>query len=169
MDWKGMLSKIAPLAATAIGGPFGGMAASALLTSIGIVPEKGNEEAQVEEAMKSISPDQAVKMKEGERQWKLDMRGMDIKEADLHSRDRSNARDMAKTSGILPQVILSVIYTIAYGVVLYCFMTGKLNVPDDQKILFGSLIGILTGAQVQILNFWFGSSAGSKAKTRMPD
>ena len=44
MDWKGMLSKIAPMAATAIGGPFGAMAASALLTTLGIVPEKGNEE-----------------------------------------------------------------------------------------------------------------------------
>ena len=165
MNWKDLLSKIAPMAGAAIGGPFGGMAASALLDKFGISPEKGNEENQLKQAIEAMTPDQAVRLKEGERQWKLDMQAMGIKEKDLNVKDRASARDMIKFTGILPQVILSVVYTVAYGVVLHAFMTGQLSVPDEHAILFGSLIGILTGAQVQILNFWFGSSSGSKEKT----
>jgi len=164
-DWRATLGKVAPMIGTALGGPFGGMAATAALDILGVEPEKGNEKKQLERALESMSPDQAIKLQLAEKEWIATMKELDLKKEDLHARDRASARDMVKTSGIWPQIVLSVIYTIAYGIVLYCFMTGKLAVPEDQKILFGSLIGILTGAQVQILNFWFGSSSGSKEKT----
>jgi hypothetical protein len=164
-DWKETLSKVAPMIGTAIGGPFGGMAASAALNVLGVTPEKGREEDQLQEALVGMTPDQAIQLKTANQNWLKTMKELGLKEKELHARDRDSARGLAKETGIWPQIILSVIYTIAYGVVLYCFMTGKLSVPEDQKILFGSLIGILTGAQVQILNFWFGSSSGSKEKT----
>jgi len=32
-------------------------------------------------------------------------------------------------------------------------------------VMFGGLLGVLSTAQIQIMNFWFGSSSGSKQKT----
>jgi len=165
LDWKAMLSSVAPMIGTAIGGPFGAVAAQAGLKMLGITPDAGNEEQQLQQALASATPADLLKLKQADQQFAKEMKALDVDVMRIDQADRGSARTMAKTNGIWPQVVLSTIYTIAYGVVLYCFMTGKLNVPEDQKILFGSLIGILTGAQVQILNFWFGSSSGSKQKT----
>lgn len=163
-DWKSALGSVAPLIGSAIGGPFGVMAAKFGVEALGLIPEPGNEEQQLEDAVRNMTAEQAIKLKTANQSWKVQMRELDIKEDQLHAADRNSARDMAKAN-MLPQMILASIYTIAYGVVLYCFMTGKLSVPEDQKILFGSLIGILSGAQIQILNFFFGSTSGSKDKT----
>ncbi|MCK5611782.1 hypothetical protein KAR91_58475 [Candidatus Pacearchaeota archaeon] len=164
-DWKGTLSKVAPMLGTAVGGPFGGMAASAALKLLDIEPEKGGEEEQLAEAMVSISPEQAVKLQMAEKEWKATMKELNLKEEDLHAKDRASARDMAAKTGIKPQVILSVLYTVGYIVVLYMFLSGGVDIAESIKAEFNMLLGVLTTCQVQIMNFWFGSSSGSKDKT----
>ena len=161
-DWKGLLSKVAPMAATAIGGPFGGMAASALLSSLGMDAEQGNEEAQLKQALKSLTPEQAMKLKEGEQQWKLHMRDLDIKEADLHAKDRDSARKMQIQTGSWVVPVLA-LFTVAgfFGVVGF-ILTGK--VPLDST-LTGFVLGAVSSKAEQIYNFFFGSSKGSKDKT----
>lgn len=160
-----MLSSVAPAIGGAIGGPFGAVAAKGALALLGIDAKPGDEEAQLEQAMRSATPDDLLKLKQADQQFTKDMKALDIDLAKVNQADRASARDMAVKAGREPQIILSVVYTIAYGVVLYNFMAGNIHVPEQQQILFGSLIGILTAAQVQILNFWFGSSSGSKEKT----
>jgi len=164
-DWKSALSTVAPMIGTAIGGPFGGMAASAALNLLGIEPEKGNEEVQLQEAMKAMTPEQAIQLKMAEKNWVATMRELDLKEADLHARDRDSARKLASTTSIVPQVSLSVIYTIGYFLVLHLFITGDITIAAGIKAEFNMVLGVMTAAQVQIMNFWFGSSSGSKAKT----
>jgi len=161
-DWKGMLSTVAPMVATAIGGPFGGMAASKLLNVLGIAPEQGNEEEQLKEAMKNLTPEQAVQLKEGERQWVLSMREMDIKELDLNAKDRNSARDMQiKTdSWVVP--VLAIVTVAGFFAVVGFIMSGK--VPLDST-LTGFVLGAVSSKAEQIYNFFFGSSKGSKDKT----
>ena len=98
-------------------------------------------------------------------EFQREMRKLDIDLEKVHADDRSSARQMATSRGVVPQLTLSVIYTVAYGFVLWFFLSGQVIVPLDQKTLFGSLLGVLTAAQIQIMNFWFGSSSGSKQKT----
>lgn len=166
-DWKQTLATVAPMIASAVGSPVAGMAVSAGLSALGITPQPGSEEQQLAEAMKTATPEQFAALKQAELQFQKDMKSLDIDLAKINQADRASARQMFAAGGKTAQIILSVVYTIAYGVVLYCFMTGQIKVPSDQQVLFGSLIGILTAAQVQILNFWFGSSAGSKDKTQL--
>lgn len=164
-DYKGLLAKVAPMIGGAIGGgPFGAMAATAALEVLGLAPEKGKEEDQFKEALKTLTPDQAVKMKDAELKWKATMKELGIKEKDLHARDRASARDMAAKTSILPQAVLSGLYTIGYFMVLYMFLTGEVQIADSIKAEFGIVLGVLTAGQVQIMNFWFGSSSGSKDK-----
>lgn len=165
-DWKSTLSTFAPAIATAFGSPVAGLAVSAALKGLGITPHADPEqhEAQLAEAVRGATPEQLMELKKSDHQFRKDMAQLGVDLERIHQADRASAREMMKEKGMAPQLILSVVYTIAYGVVLYCFMAGKIHVPDAQQILFGSLIGILTAAQVQILNFWFGSSSGSKEK-----
>jgi hypothetical protein len=165
MSWKSTLSKMAPMIGTAVGGPFGGMAASAALSVLGITPEKGAEETQLENAMLSMTPEQGLQLKMAEKEWLATMRELGLKEEDLHAKDRASARDMAVKTSIMPQVTLSALYTAGYFTVLYMFLTGGVNVADSVKTEFNLVLGVLTAGQVQIMNFWFGSSSGSKEKT----
>jgi len=164
-DWKTMLSSIAPALGTAIGGPFGGMAAQAALNALGITPEKGKEETQLQHALADATPEDLRKLKAQDQQFTKDMKSLDVDMARLDGKDRDSARALAEKSNAIPQVILSVVYTCAYAVTIYLFMTGQVHVQDGQQVLFGSLLGFLTTAQAQVLNFWFGSSHGSKQKT----
>lgn len=164
-DWKSALGKLAPMIATAVGGPFGGMAASAALEMLGLEPEKGNEEAQLQKVIESMTPEQAIAIKTAEQNFRMIMRELDLKEEDLHTRDRDSARKLAASTSIVPQVSLSIVYSIGYFLVLYLFITGDIDIAAGIKAEFNMVLGVMTAAQIQIMNFWFGSSSGSKAKS----
>lgn len=164
-DWKGVVATVAPTLASAFGSPLAGVGVKMALEKLGIAPEVGSEEEQLKAAIATATPADLLKLKQVEADFKLELTRLGIKREQLNVDDRNSARGLAKEKGIWPQVVLSSIYTAAYFAVLYFFMTGQVVVPDSQSILFGSLIGILTAAQLQILNFWFGSSSGSKEKT----
>lgn len=165
-NWKSALSTVAPMIGTAIGGPFGGMAANAALSLLGVEPEEGNEEVQLEQAIKGMTAEQAIKLKQAEKDWVATMRELEIKEESLHSEGRKDARKFAANTSILPQVILSALYTIGYFVVMYMFITGGVTIADGIKSEFNMVLGVMTAAQIQIMNFWFGSSSGSKSKDK---
>lgn len=164
-DWKSALGKVAPMIGAAVGGPFGGMAASAALNLLGIDVEKGKEESQLKEALASMTPDQAMQLKMAEKNWLTTMRELELKEEDLHGKDRDSARNLAIKTSITPQITLSMLYTSGYIAVLYMFLKGDVAVADSIKSEFNMILGVLTAGQVQIMNFWFGSSSGSKEKT----
>lgn len=166
-DWKGTLATVAPALASAIGSPVAGLAVSAGLTALGITPQAGNEEQQLAAAMQSATPDQMLALKQADQQFRKDMKALDIDLERIAGADRASARDMASKTGRRPQVVLSVVYTLAYAAALCLFLTGSVSFADSLHDLVLVLMGILTTAQTQILNFWFGSSSGSKEKTHL--
>lgn len=162
MDWKSLVKNIAPTLGAALGSPMGGAATRFLAEKF--LGDPSADESQLAEALLAASPGDLQEIRRLDKEFRVEMRKLDVDVFKLETQDRDSARSLASKTSMVPQIILSVLYSIAYGVVLYAFMTGKITVPESQQVLFGSLIGILTGAQVQILNFWFGSSSGSKQK-----
>ena len=157
-----VVKKLAPTAATAIGGPFAGLATKTIMSALGV-----DTEEQAVEAIASGDPDVLLKLRKVDNAFKARMRELDIKEEDLHRKDRDSARDLAKATSIVPQLVLSTVYTVAYAVVLWAFVTGKVQIQPEAQAQFGIVLGVLTAAQAQVLNFWFGSSSGSKQKTAL--
>lgn len=157
---KGILQTVAPTLATAVGGPLGGVAVKFLADKF-----VGGDTGQVEDFLMAASPEKLAELKIADKDFQVEMRKLDIDLEKLNVQDRASARDLAKSKGIIPQVTLSVVYTVGYFAVMFFFITGKIQVPPDSKVMFGGLLGVLSTAQIQIMNFWFGSSAGSKAKT----
>lgn len=158
-DWIKTLATVAPSIATAIGGPLAGVAVKVATSALGIE----NDPNALEDALLVGDPDTLFKLKSAENDFKIEMKRLDIDLARIDGQDRNSARDMAKQN-MMPQVILSTLYTVGYMIVMWYFLMGEVSVAADVKTLFGSLLGVLTAAQVQILNFWFGSSHGSKTK-----
>lgn len=162
---KGILGTVAPLIGAAVGGPFGAIGAKFAMEALGIDSEVPDAKQQLEERIANPTAEDVIALRKADNDFKVQMADMGIREEQLNVDDRASARGLAIAKGIIPQVILSTVYTIGFFTVMYFFMTGAVKVPEGQEVLFGSLIGILTGAQIQIMNFWFGSSSGSKEKT----
>lgn len=162
MDWKGLIKTVAPVLGTALGGPLGG-AATKFLTGKLLGDETATEE-DLENWLQTASPEQLLQLKTLDQQFEKDMRALDVDVMKLDQADRDSARGLAKND-MRPHIVISAVYTGMYGVVLYMLLSGTVQVEEDMMGLVMAVVGILTAAQTQILNFWFGSSAGSKEKT----
>lgn len=160
-DWKDLVKNVAPVIGAALGGPLAG-AATRFLAEAWLGKEDATEQ-ELAEAIVGASPEQLVKLRELDQSFKLKMRELEIDVFRLEVDDRKSARDLARAD-MRPQIILSVIYTIGYFTLMYQFVTGDVVIPIQNKDLLLPLIGVMTAAQIQIMNFWFGSSSGSKAK-----
>lgn len=159
---KNVVGSVAPTLATALGGPFAGVAVKFLADKLGV-----DDTGKVEDFLVSATqdPDKLLELKKAEIEFRERLRELDIKEAELHVRDRESARDLAKERGQTIQAILSAAYTVGYFTTLWAILLGQINIPEAQVGLMNGLLGALGAAQLQILNFWFGSSRGSKDKS----
>jgi hypothetical protein len=156
-DWKEVLSKVAPTMAGALGGPFAGIAANTICSVLTGKSVKQASTEMVQDLIESSDPEALLKLKEADNTFKVQMKKLDVE-------DRKSARDMAVKTSILPQIILSSIYTVGYFWLLFSFINGDVVIAESVKSEFNMVLGVLTAAQIQIMNFWFGSSSGSKEK-----
>ncbi len=161
--WKKIVSKVAPILGSALGGPMGGAATRFL--SKKLLGESASE-TDLATYIENASPEQLIKVRESDHEFKAAMRKLDIDVMEMERQDRQDARALAQESTILPHVIMSAVYTVMYGLVLYLLLSGRVDIDQEHMGLVMAVIGILTAAQGQILNFWFGSSSGSKEKDR---
>ena len=187
MDWKSTLATVAPAIAAALGGPLAGVAVSMAGKALGL--GDGATESDVEAAVLSGNPDVLVRLREVNTQFERDMKALDIDLERIHAGNQASAREMAKTN-MLPQIVLSFVFIGGYfgamfalhGVlfltVLFCsvfavlmgqIFTGQEVVHSSMRDIANFLLGTLTGILMQQMNFWFGSSSGSKEKTQKLD
>ena len=160
MNWKNLVGSVAPVLGTALGGPFGGMAGKFIADALGV------DEAALEETVLSANPETMLQIKNIDNKFKLKLKELDISEEQLHHQDRASARDMGKNTTLIPQAIISTIFIIGFVVVLYAVFKGTIQLTPMQMNMANILIGILSAGIMQIMNFWFGSSSGSKEKTK---
>lgn len=162
MDWKNIVRNIAPTIAAGLGGPMAGTAVKFLAEEFLGNPDA--TETEIQAAILGASPAELAKLRELDNQFAIEMAKLKVDIFKLEVDDRKSARDFAAATSIGPQLILSIIYTAGYLFVLNLFMTGDITIEDNVKSEFNLVLGALMVGQAQILNFWLGSSSGSKAK-----
>ena len=166
MDWKSIVSTVAPWIGTALGGPLGGLAVSAIADALGL-SEKTTDAIQA--AVSGASPEQLLALKKADQDFALRMQELGFKQiADLEAiaaADRKDARDMQKTVRSPIPALLSVMVTCGYFGVLVGMMTGALKVSDSQALLI--MLGSLGTAWGGVMAFWFGTTSGSQQKTEL--
>ncbi len=158
-----ILGGVAPLVASAIGGPFAGPALAIVSKITGISEDK------VDDFILSASPDELLQLKDAELEfdkWRIQA-GIQVEE--IEAKDRDSARSLAKEKGVIIQSTLSAVFIGGYFYMAALLITSSIadDMTDFQKGQIGILIGVLTAAIPQILAFWFGSSRGSKEKTEV--
>jgi hypothetical protein len=157
----GAIKHVAPLlgkVVETVGGPAASIGIGIVKNALGI-PDATNEE--LEDRVQSLTAADLFAIRQAEQQHYETLYALD-------TQDRADARNLAIQKGIIVQAVLSAVFVIIYAVVTWYFMQAMLN-PSEVSVdllgQFGMVFGVLSAGVVQVMNFWFGSSAGSKAKT----
>jgi len=154
-DLLALLKGVAPALATAVAGPLGGAAISAIAGKFGVADT-------VEEVAKAIAGDPAAAQKLAE---------IDLKQFELENADRDSARHMQEVA--LQQedkFAKHFIYWFAWywsiGSTLYFFCVTFAPMPEGGRDFANIILGFLLGTAVAtIISFFYGSSKSSKDKT----
>ena len=155
MDW---LKQIAPTIATALGGPLAGMAVSAISKAIGVDPDKVGDMI----SNNKLSAEQIAQVKIAEIELQKQAQELGLNFAKLEVDDRKSAREMqATTRSIVPPVLAGLV-TLGFFGILIMMLLGKVD-SNNPAILM--MLGSLGTAWTGIIAYYFGSSAGSQAKT----
>ena len=156
-----LLGQIAPSIATALGGPLAGVAIKTLSGAL-FGHEDGTEE-QIYEAMTTASPDQLAAIKKIDADFKVQMKSLDIDLERISAGDRDSARQMQRdTKDWVPKVLAVVITLGFFGILIWMLLNGMPKTGTEALLM---MLGALGTAWTGVVNFYYGSSAGSKAKT----
>lgn len=163
MSWKSIIGTVAPGIATMLGGPLAGMAVRALGGAL-LGDENASEDA-VETAVLQANPEALAKVRiaDADLKARLAEAGVDLER--MAKEDRAGARAMAIGTTLKPQVILAAVFIIGFVMILWTVFSGAVILDDTGGKIALMLIGILAAGVTQIMNFFFGSSSGSKEKT----
>lgn len=139
-----------------------GMAVKAIAGGLGLEPTA--TEADVSKALQGASPETLLALKEADQAFEVSMAEIGVNLEEIAANDRNSARQREiATKDNAPKILAAVIvlgFFSTLGVV--AFATISPAAMPAVNILLGSLTALL----IQVGNYYFGSSAGSKEKTR---
>jgi hypothetical protein len=160
-DWKSLVGAVAPTIATALGGPFAGIAVKKL--AVELLGNPDASEKDVAAALSNASPDVLVKLKELDHTFEKEMAELGVDLEKVAAADRASARDMQKTNKSWAVPLLAGLTVAGFFAVVGWVLSG--NVALDNT-LTGFILGQVSTKAEQVYNFFFGSSVGSKEKTQ---
>lgn len=166
MDWKGLVSTVAPWIGTALGGPLGGMAVTAIGSALGL---DSKSEDSIKQALAGVTPEQMLALKEADQNFALQMQAMGFKQVTdleaLEVGDRKDARAMQIANHSVVPSILTAGLTAGFFGVLLCKMFGVF--PAGSQPIVDQMIGTLQSVWTASVAYWFGTTRNSFDKTQM--
>jgi hypothetical protein len=163
VDWKSIVSTVAPGIATALGGPMAGMAVKVLSNAV-LGKDAGTQE-EVAAAMAGASPETLKAIKIAELQFMKDMKELDVDLAKISADDRGNARARQvalkdHAPGILAVSVIAGFFGILAAMIF-------INIPDAAMQPLSIMLGTLGTLVAAVGHYYFGSSSGSSRKNDM--
>ena len=152
----GLLKGVAPTLATAIAGPMGGMAVTALANKLCVSDS-------VESVAKAIAGDPQAAQKIAELE--LEMAKIDASNTADARKMNSEIQNSATASWLAKNIAYVIDVAIIAGALTMTFVVFIIGVPEQNKSMAFTALGSLWTLTGTVVNFHRGSSAGSKAKT----
>lgn len=171
MGVGGFVKKLAWTGATLASGMPGpvGVVAKAVGAIIGkdLDPSKPDE---VTQAINGATPEQMIELQKFELAHAETMQAagfknaLDMLQVDVEDRKDARARQVAlKDTIFLPCLATFVVAAAVF--IFWLVITGRATSKD--AVIVGAVLGYIAGMGNQVVNFFFGSSAGSQAKDKM--
>lgn len=149
-----LLGNIAPALATAVAGPLGGFAVSAIASKLGVADT-------VEAVTKAMSadPDAALKLAQ------IDLETMKVEQANTADARAMQVAALQQSDVFSKRfpMYLTAFWSLCAAVYIG-FITFSI-IPEPNVRFADTILGFILGTVIAtMLNFWFGSSIGSKEK-----
>ena len=163
MDW---LKQLAPTVATALLGPLGGVAVSALGNILGVSDATQEKITKIIQTGQ-LTPDQISQLKELELKYQNDEKERGFKYAELAFKDRDSARQANVSGGIQGRLFAMslVLLIVTLGTEIYVLFNGyPTTIPE---IIVGRILGLMDAVATLVLAYYYGTSSGSQMKTEM--
>lgn len=160
---KRTIARVAPGLAHALGGPLAG-AAVEQLTRVIFGVDGGDEEA-LSEALAQASPEQLVALKKAELEFQAALRQASVEELRIDAGDRANARERQLKMHDWTPSVLGALVILGFFIVMGFMVARKL--PPGAETEFSIMLGALATMTAAVVNYFFGSSVGSREKTRL--
>jgi len=156
-----LVRTVAPSLASAVGGPLAGMAVRTI--SEALLGKPDGTEDELAQAAAKATPEQLLALKKAEQDFTVRMRELDIDLERIANADRDSARNReVKTKDWTPRVLAALITVGYFGALFYMLRHGLPQHGGSEAMLV--MLGTLGTAWGGVVAYYFGSSAGSKAK-----
>lgn len=156
-----LVRTVAPSLASAVGGPLAGMAVRTI--SEALLGKPDGTEDELAQAAAKATPEQLLALKKAEQDFAVKMRELDIDLERIANADRDSARAReVKTRDWTPRLLAGLITAGYFGALFYMLRNGLPQHGGSEAMLV--MLGTLGTAWGGVVAYYFGSSAGSKAK-----
>jgi hypothetical protein len=158
MDWIKTLEALAPTVATALLGPLGGGAVSAIGALFGI---SDATQDKIATAIKSatMTPEQIMGLKQLELDYQAKEKELGFKYAELSFKDRDSARKANVEGGLQGRIFVMSCILLIIGMSTEAFVLFY-GVPQHiDDLITGRVLGMLDSVILLILTYYYGKSA----------
>ncbi|MEO1252076.1 MAG: hypothetical protein AAFW81_07015 [Pseudomonadota bacterium] len=160
---KRAIAGAAPQLARALGGPFAGAAVEQI--SRAIFGAADADEDALADALAGATPEQMLALKRADQAFQIALREASLEELRIDAGDRASARQRQIALKDRTPSILGALIILGFFVVLGVMVARRL--PPGAETEFSIMLGALATMTAAVVNYFFGSSAGSKEKTRL--
>jgi len=179
LDWKKLVSTVAPTIGTMLGGPLAGSAVSAL-SNLFLGKPDGTESEVSSAVLTGLTPEKITEMQKVDLEHKEVMAKLGFDYAQLNQTkelayisDTSDARKYRDDKVFWLGVIILGMFAATMGISLvgvYKILSGGITIADVSVVaalsgFIGSIIGYVSANAQQVVSYFYGSSAGSAQKT----
>jgi hypothetical protein len=152
-----ILKTAAPALATAVAGPLGGAAIGMIADKLGL-PDKTVEAVT---AALTSNPENIQKLKEME---------LEFYKIDAADRDSARKREVEMAKADVHFITKNITSLLAIGIltgsIVITMLVFFVDFPDSQENILIFVLGSLFSIATQVVSYYFGSSQGSKDKTK---
>jgi len=147
---KNIVGAVAPTLGTALGGPLGGAAASAIAGVLGC----DNDPQSLQKALAKATPEQLSEIKKAELDFESRMKELDVDLYALQTADTADARKHFSKDWTARFLAITLCLLFAGYIVLVTIL------PQDQNndAIINLILGSITGSFSTVIAFYFGSS-----------
>ena len=160
---KSAIAGVAPSLARALGGPLAGAAVQHISKAVFGAP--GLNEAQLSAKLAAASPEHWLALRRAERDFARALREAEVEQERIAAGDRADARARQTAMADWTPTALGALIIAGFFIVLGAMVTR--NLPPGAETEFSIMLGALATMTAAVVNYFFGSSAGSKEKTRL--
>ena len=165
MDWSSILKTLAPTVASAVLGPLGGVAVTAIGNALGISEPTQDKIAKAIQTGQ-LTPEQITSLKELEMKYQNDEKERGFRYEDLAFQDRDSARKANVAGGIQNKLFWLSLLLLSgtLGLEGYVLFHGLPSSITD--MVAGRILGLADAVTMLVLTYYYGSSSQQHTETK---